>query len=143
LRILDAENTAMYLLDTSTCSYAVMGHPGVFTRLDSLDRDLWVISSLVYAELQFGLEKAKLRPRSREALAKFLASAAVVSFDRAAALEAARVRAELEALGTPAGAIDQLIAGHARALGAILVSANTRHFLQIPGLALENWWDGV
>jgi tRNA(fMet)-specific endonuclease VapC len=132
----------MYLLDTSTCSYAVMGHAAVFSRLDSLDRDLWVISSLVYAELQFGLEKGQLRPRSSEALTKFLTSAAVVSFDRAAAREAARVRAELEALGKPAGAIDQLIAGHARALGAILVSANTQHYANVPGLALENWWDG-
>jgi len=46
-------------------------------------------------------------------------------------------------LGKPAGAIDVLIAGHARAPGVILVSANTRNYTHVPGLALENWWDGT
>jgi len=132
----------MFLLDTSICSYAIMGHPHVFSRLDALDRDSWVISSLVVAELEFGLEKGQLTPRSHEALSKFLGSAAVVPFDLAAAQEAATVRWELEALGKPSGAVDQMIAGHARVLGATLVSANTKHFRHVPGLSLENWFEG-
>jgi tRNA(fMet)-specific endonuclease VapC len=139
----DRGNRAQYLLDTSTCSYAIMGHPTVFCRLDALDRDSWVISSLVLAELQFGVEKGQLSPRSQQALGAFLDSVVVVPFDTSAAREAAKVRAELEGLGHPAGAIDQLIAGHARALRAILVSANEKHFAKVPGLALENWWQPV
>jgi tRNA(fMet)-specific endonuclease VapC len=133
----------VYLLDTSTCSYALMGHPTVFARLDSLDRDSWLISSLVLAELQFGLEKNQLRPRSRESLALFLKAAPIASFDSNAAREAAMVRAELEARGTPSGAVDQLIAGHARALGAILVTSNTKHFEGVHGLRVEDWASNV
>jgi predicted nucleic acid-binding protein len=34
-----------------------------------------------------------------------------------------------------------MIAGHARVLGATLVSANTKHFHHVPGLRLENWFE--
>lgn len=128
-----------YLIDTDVCSEAIMGNPKVYSQLASLPREDWAISSLVYAELQFGLEKGKLRDESRQALAMFLKSAAVVAFDKRAAIEAAVVRAKLELLGKPSGAIDQLIAGHAISLGLRLVTSNLRHFESVPGLQLENW----
>lgn len=128
-----------WLLDTDTCSFAVMGDEAVFSRLDSLDRDSWAISSLVCAELHFGLAKGQLKERSIAALEKFLRAAPVVDFDASAAQEAAQVRAELERVGKPAGGIDQLIAGHARALGATLVTSNLRHFENVPGLRVESW----
>ena len=129
----------MYLLDTDTCSELVMGNAGVFSRADELDRDAWCISSLVYAELQYGLEKAKLLPRSRDSLQKFLGSAPCASFGTPATVEAAMVRAELERLGRPSGQMDYLIAGHARSLGATLVTGNTRHFELVGGIRVENW----
>jgi tRNA(fMet)-specific endonuclease VapC len=129
----------MYLLDTDTCSELVMGNAEVFSRVDEIDRDAWCISSLVYAELQYGLEKGKLLPRSRDSLRKFLVSAPCVSFGSKAALEAAMVRAELERLGRPSGQMDYLIAGHARSLGSTLVTGNTRHFELVSGVRMENW----
>ena len=50
----------------------------------------------------------------------------------------ARLRAQLEAEGTPIGANDALIAAHAMALNATLVSADAE-FLRVPGLRVENW----
>ena len=50
----------------------------------------------------------------------------------------ARLRAHLEAEGTPIGANDALIAAHAMALNATLVSADAE-FLRVPGLRVENW----
>lgn len=129
----------MVMLDTDTCSELVMGDTQLFSRIDSLDRDSWCISSLVYAELQFGLEKGKLNPRSRDSLQKFLGSAPCVAFDCAAAREGAMVRGELEKLGRPANQMDYLIAGHARSLGSTLVTGNTRHFENVGGLRVENW----
>ena len=129
----------MVMLDTDTCSELVMGDTQLFSRIDSLDRDSWCISSLVFAELQFGLEKGKLNPRSRDSLKKFLGSAPCVAFDRAAAREGAMVRGELEKLGRPANQMDYLIAGHARSLGSTLVTGNTRHFENVGGLRVENW----
>ena len=129
----------MYLLDTDTCSELVMGNAEVFSRVDDLDRDAWCISSLVYTELQYGLERGKLLPRSRDSLQKFLRSAPCVSFGSQAAAEAAMVRAELERLGRPSGQMDYLIAGHARSLGLTLVTGNTRHFEPVGGIRVENW----
>ena len=51
----------------------------------------------------------------------------------------ARVRTSLEASGLPIGAMDTLIAAHALALGATLVTNNSRHFDRVPDLAVENW----
>ena len=129
----------MVMLDTDTCSELVMGDTQLFSRIDSLDRDSWCISSLVFAELQFGLEKGKLNPRSQDSLQKFLGSAPCVAFDCAAAREGAMVRGELEKLGRPANQMDYLIAGHARSLGSTLVTGNTRHFENVGGLKVENW----
>lgn len=116
-----------------------MGEPKAVKKLEALVVEQWAISSIVFAELQFGLEKGRLKTSSVDALRRFLAFAPVASFDRSAAERAAWVRANLELSGKPAGAIDQLIAGHALDLGATLVTRNTRHFEHVPGLKLDSW----
>jgi predicted nucleic acid-binding protein len=52
---------------------------------------------------------------------------------------AGRVRAELVAAGTPIGAYDILIAGQAVRSGATLVTADSREFARVRGLAWEDW----
>ncbi len=37
------------------------------------------------------------------------------------------------------GSMDAMIAGHAMATGAVLVTRNARHFLQLPDVTVENW----
>lgn len=51
----------------------------------------------------------------------------------------AELRARLEAMGRPIGANDMLIAAHAMALGATLVTDNMKEFSRIEGLLIENW----
>ncbi|HAB74032.1 MAG TPA: vagD [Pantoea sp.] len=41
--------------------------------------------------------------------------------------------------GTPIGPNDTAIAGHAIAMGAMLVTYNTREFARVPELVLEDW----
>lgn len=50
----------------------------------------------------------------------------------------ANLRKQLEASGKANGANDLLIAAHALALDATLVSADAE-FLRVPGLRVENW----
>lgn len=50
-----------------------------------------------------------------------------------------RLRADLERRGTPIGANVMLIAAHALALGATLVTDNMREFERVQGLAMVNW----
>ena len=50
-----------------------------------------------------------------------------------------KIRAALEKKGTPIGPLDTLIAGHAKSLGLIAVTNNTKEFSGIDGLEIENW----
>ena len=53
--------------------------------------------------------------------------------------EFGRLKASLRRNGTPVGDFDTQIAAHALAEDLILVTHNTRHFENVPGLKLEDW----
>jgi tRNA(fMet)-specific endonuclease VapC len=63
----------------------------------------------------------------------------VLAFDREDARRAGEIRAFLIGKGTPIGAYDVLIAGQALARSMVLVTHNTREFIRVPGLKLEDW----
>ena len=91
-------------------------------------------------ELEYGIAKGRQSVGNALRLVQLLQlPLRVLPFDREDALEAGLIRAALEAAGTPIGPYDMLIAAQARRRGAILVTANTREFARVPGLALEDW----
>lgn len=47
--------------------------------------------------------------------------------------------AELARKGTPVGPYDQMIAGHVRSRGLVVVTNNLREFERIPGIRIEDW----
>ncbi|OGV75136.1 MAG: hypothetical protein A3K19_13315 [Lentisphaerae bacterium RIFOXYB12_FULL_65_16] len=49
------------------------------------------------------------------------------------------IRGQLETDGAPIGAMNLLIAAHARALGAVLVTNNADEFARIEGLSCQDW----
>jgi PIN domain len=63
----------------------------------------------------------------------------VLPFDVPADAEYGGIRSELEAAGRPIGSNDMLIAAHAYATGATIVTANADEFKRIRGLQVENW----
>ncbi|MCV4275955.1 PIN domain-containing protein [Pseudomonas capsici] len=63
----------------------------------------------------------------------------VSKYDENAAAHTGQLRAELGRAGTPIGPYDQMIAGHARSLGLILVTNNRREFDRVSGLRVEDW----
>ena len=73
------------------------------------------------------------------ALMAFLSRIRVVPFDADAAREYGDIRQDLTQKGSLIGANDLLIAAHARALGLILVTNNTREFERVERLPLQNW----
>ncbi len=70
---------------------------------------------------------------------EFLRIVPTLSWDTKAANRHGELRAELKAHGTPIGDFDEMIAAHALAIGAVVVTNNTRHFSRVPGLVIENW----
>lgn len=133
----------MYLLDTNVC-IALLNNRSqqVRVRLEQVcATDVPVgISSVVAFELLYGVGKSTHRETNARAVEAFLAGPfEVVPFDEEDARAAGRVRAELAAAGTPIGAYDILIAGQAVRSGATLVTADSREFARVRGLAWEDW----
>lgn len=98
------------------------------------------ISLITEAELQFGAVKigsARLLEQLKVAATLY----DVLPLDRRAVESYARLRADLERVGTPIGPLDTLIAAHALSLDLILVTDNVREFSRVPGLRVENWLD--
>ena len=130
----------LYLLDTDTCSYAIRNASTTLdARLATASPDALAISAVTRAELMFGLEK-RGNPRELTRLVHgFLDRIAVMPWDAQAADHFAKLRALLERGGTPIGIFDTMIAGHALALKATLVTNNQKHFQKVKALKLENW----
>ena len=131
-----------YMLDTNICIYAIKHKPErvLQTLKEKLDEGL-CISSITLAELAHGVEKSASRDKNAAALLKFLTVLTVLPFDDLAAAEYDKICAYLQRLGTPIGTMDMLIAAHAKTENLILVTNNTREFIRVPDLQLENWAD--
>ena len=129
-----------YMLDTNACIALIKRKPAaVIERLTAAEPGDAGISSVTLAELQYGARKSAKVEQNALALAEFLLPLEIADFDAGAAEAYGRVRAALEKTGTPIGALDTMIGAHALSLGVTLVTDNTREFIRIPGLAVENW----
>ena len=83
-----------------------------------------------------------LRPeatRLAELVGAFLDFVRTEPWDERAADRYAQISAHLRISGQPIGSMDEMIAGHALALGAVVVTGNGRHFERVPGLRVEHW----
>ncbi len=128
----------MTLLDSNTIIHYLRGQESVVSRLQRSDNRLLGVPSVVVYEIEYGTLKTG-SARRRALLSDLLADMVHVPFDQEAALESARVRIELEALGIVIGPIDFLIAGTALSLGAVLATNNIKEFSRVKGLRLEDW----
>jgi predicted nucleic acid-binding protein len=79
---------------------------------------------------------------SARVLDQFFTRVRCLPWDEMAATHFASIAVELHRSGIPLGSMDTMIAGHAIAVGAVLVTSNERHFVRIPGLSIENWTAG-
>ena len=96
------------------------------------------ISLIVACEVRFGLEKSG-SSRLRSQVELVLAALTVLPLEPPVDQHYAVIRHALESAGTPIGPNDMLIAAHALATGATLVTDNVREFSRVPNLQIENW----
>ena len=127
-----------FLLDTNILSELLRNPRGQAATRIREEQDAVCTSLIVLAEIRFGLAK---HPSARllDSLEKVLESLPVEAWDHPAELRYGDLRLALEQAGTPIGPNDMLIAAHALALDATLVTANEREFRRVPGLRVENW----
>lgn len=129
----------LYMLDTNTASAAMRGTAGLDARLQHLDPSQWCISAVTHAEIRYGVARKPEATKLARYVDAFFLAANTMPWDVAAAEKHGRLRAELRRLGAPIGDFDEMIAAHALALDAVLVTDNVRHFEQVKGLVVENW----
>jgi tRNA(fMet)-specific endonuclease VapC len=127
-----------YMLDTDMVSYALRGEGQVGTRLlEHRPRDLCV-SVITLAELRYGADLRRSR-KLHGLIDTFVNSVPALPFDADAAGQFGTVASGLKHTRAPIGEFDALIASHALAMRAVLVTNNARHFDRVPGLKTENW----
>lgn len=135
-------STLKYLLDTNIVVYTIKNRPRMVRERFTRHQGQLAISSVTWMELVYGAEKSSQPERNLRDIDGLAARLEVLPYDQAAATHTGQIRAELARQGAPIGPYDQMIAGHARALGLILVGNDAAGFARVPGLRLENWVDG-
>jgi tRNA(fMet)-specific endonuclease VapC len=130
-----------YLLDTDTLIYVFKRAGNCLAWLVAQNDSDIAISSINLFELEYGMGKSDNRIKMDSYVATLCRRYAVLDFDRAASQQAGVIRALLDIRGTPIGPYDIQMAGIALSKNLIIVTRNTREFVRVPGLQVENWYD--
>ena len=124
----------IHLLDTCICIDMIRGKaPDIIERYRNLDL---AISSVTFAELEYGVHRSSNPLQNASALRRFCAGIVIYPFDTRAASVYGRIRADLASAGTPIGPMDTLIAAHALALNALLITNNVKEFQRVQELRI-------
>ena len=129
-----------FMLDTNACIAVLNGSPAsVRSRLLKNEPSECVISQVVHVELVYGAFHSQSPKRNLARIERLRRYVRVMPWEEEAALASAQIQNDLAAIGRPIGPYDTMIAGHAVAQDAILVSHNTREFGRVGELKLEDW----
>lgn len=128
-----------FMLDTNICILTIKNKPLPVREKFIQQHGSMCISTVTLMELFYGAEKSANPTRNLTEVEGFAARLEVLDFDHHAAAHAGQIRAELAKAGTPIGPYDQMIAGHARSRGLIIVTNNRREFDRVQGLRAEDW----
>lgn len=128
-----------YLLDTNIISALARQPDGAVAKKIARIKPEQIATSIIIAgEIRFGLAKSA-SPRLIENIGLILDNLEILPLESPVDTHYADIRHTLERNGRPIGPNDLFIAAHARALGRILVTDNTREFTRVPMLSVENW----
>jgi tRNA(fMet)-specific endonuclease VapC len=129
---------ARYLLDTNIASFLIREVPRVVNRFNSIRQEHALISVITEAELLFGIARKPQATHLKILVQRFLGSIKIAEWTSAAARQFAYERAALEQTGMLLDDLDMMIAAHALAEDAILVT-NDAVFQRISHLKTEDW----
>lgn len=128
-----------YMLDTNTVIYTIKNRPNEVREAFKKHYGQICISSVTLMELIYGAERSAKPEQNLSDIEGLAARMEVLSYGDTAAAHTGQIRAELAGRGKLIGPYDQMIAGHARSEGLILVTNNLREFKRVDGLRVENW----
>lgn len=128
----------LYMLDTNIVSHTVRQHPAVLHHMDRVPVELVCVSAITAGEIAFGLARHLRTHRLHVAMSEFLGRVDVLPWSQLVVDTYGPLRADLERRGRSLAPLDLLIAAHALAVGAVLVS-NDQAMLRLTGIETEDW----
>jgi tRNA(fMet)-specific endonuclease VapC len=130
----------MYLLDTNIITYLQRGNENVINKITNTFIDELSVCTIVLAECFYGAYHHPTRSKEQiEYYIKYFQNLDVYDFDIKAALEYAKIRNELTKSGKLIADMDLMIASICIANDLVLVTNNTKDFVRIKNLKLEDW----
>lgn len=130
----------LLMLDTNIVSHIVRGdRPDILQRLTTVPMESLTISAVTQGELRYGLARRGHPPRLSELVRQVLLRVEVLPWGSEAAEAYGDLRAACEASGLTVAPLDQMIAGHAVAADAILVTRDGVFRRIPPPLRVETW----
>ena len=128
------------MLDTDTCAFLLRRSSDVLLqRIQAVPVAQQVMSVVTYAELLYGVQVSSKKKANQAAVDALAVHLAILEWPQDAAPHYAEMRADLKKKGALIGANDLLIVAHARSLGAVVVTTNSKNFARVKGLRVENW----
>ncbi len=130
----------LYMLDTNIASHVIKGDiPAVRDRLAAVPMRSVVLSAVTQAELLYGVAKRGYPTGLATRVHEFLIRVEVLPWTQNVAIVYAALRASCETAGVTLAPMDMMIAAHAKAADAILVTRD-RAFGFVPdGLKVQDW----
>jgi len=132
----------MYLFDTDTLSNVVKRKPSgrLLEKLEETPIAFQHTSAINVGEIYYGANRSSKKKQILKAFEEMVfPNVNILPFDRQSGQVFGILKAELEKRGIGCSEPDLRIAAVAIQHRLILITGNTRHFKDIPGLRLENW----
>ena len=132
----------MYLFDTDCLSNILKKAPSplLIKKLESLPKGLQFTTSINVSEIYFGAYRSRNQEKILKAYEdKVFPNVNILPFDTDSGKIYGRLKALLEKRGLSKSEPDLMIAAIAIQHDMILVTGNKRHFMNIPGLNIEDW----
>ncbi|CAH1666971.1 type II toxin-antitoxin system VapC family toxin [Chelatococcus asaccharovorans] len=130
----------VWMLDTNIASHIIKGdRPEITDRLTALPMSDIVISSVTEGELRYGLAKRGYPKALSERVRQFLLRVDVLPWDHDVTQSYGELRAGCEARGVTLAPLDMMIAAHAVAADAILVTRDKAFARVSAPLKTDDW----
>ena len=129
-----------YLLDTNTCVFYLRGKLNLDEIIKDKGIDNFYISEITVVELRFGAENSDNPSKSHKAVDAFLNGLSIIPIF-GCIKRYAKEKVRLRKLGKPINDEFDLLIGVTSVENKLtLVTDNTKHFENISGIKLENWF---
>lgn len=130
----------MYLLDTETAGQIISGaSPGLREHLRSVPMYELAISVVTEGELSYGVAKRGVPKDLNKRVQEFLERVDVLAWTEDVARIYGGLRAACEAAGVVVSPLDMMVAAHAKAIDAVLITRNPVFKLFPDSIKLDDW----